>query len=251
MVPGAVDLRPGSSVRRRSGKSGSTRWLMRTASTQPCDMSLGKSNIDERSDYIELPTGFFTADGVWFHTSEANLREFAGPVIDRLGLYRLFQEATAWNRSPVTLTLLLLAILLHVMSAPAAALFSLGVFFIWSTYHSHVVVLGLVRAFLYVGKPPVQAVIYIVSLSLLGLAGSYLSVLVGLALFILLRWGIVDSVYVRLEKLISGAPSSIPSQDRILRALLLRYAVAGGDSLASTESYETRIMEIWKRGKNR
>ncbi len=213
-------------------------------------MSNRKTTHDSDSDFIELPTGIFTADGVWFHTSEEHLRDFAAPVIDRIGLFRLFQEATAWNRSPVTLTILVLAVLLHVLPAIPAVMVSLGVYFIWRTYHAHAVILWLVRVALFLGKPSIQAVVYVISLSILGLAGVYVSVGIGLVLFVLLRWGIVDMVYVRLEKLISGTISSIPLPDRILRALLLRYAVSGGDSLASTESYETRIMEIWERGNN-
>jgi hypothetical protein len=201
------------------------------------------------SDFVELPTGIFTAEGIWFHTSESLLRDFAGTAVDRKGLSTLFREAAAWFRSSGTVAVLYLAVALHWLPVTAAAISSIVIFLLWRSFFSHFVLVPLVRASIMLGRPLVQGIVYIVSLSLLGIEGAYAGLIVGLAGFVLYRWGIVEWLFSRLKTLFPGEESPLPLPDRILRALLLRYTVAFGEVNPSIEEYEAKIIEIWQRGK--
>ena len=66
--------------------------------------------------FVDTPEGIFTASGVWFRTREASLYAYAGPVFDHEPLPRLLTQAEVWLRSPQTLALWLLPLLLFTMS---------------------------------------------------------------------------------------------------------------------------------------
>ena len=78
--------------------------------------------------FVDTPEGIFTASGVWFRTREASLHAYAGLVFDREPLTRLLTQAELWLRSPLTLTLWLLPLLLFVITPLQAVLAALVVY---------------------------------------------------------------------------------------------------------------------------
>ena len=62
--------------------------------------------------YVDTPAGLLSADGTHYRTTEPLLREYAGPVVEAVGLGTLLQRAGVWLRSPQTITTLLLPVLL-------------------------------------------------------------------------------------------------------------------------------------------
>ena len=43
----------------------------------------------EAPTFVDMPNGIFTASGVWFHVREADLQEWAGPVLESRPVERL------------------------------------------------------------------------------------------------------------------------------------------------------------------
>ncbi len=83
--------------------------------------------------FVDTPEGIYTASGVWFRTREDSLYAYAGPVFDREPLARLFTQAEVWLRSPMTLALWLLPLLLFMLSPLQAALAALVVYVGWES----------------------------------------------------------------------------------------------------------------------
>ena len=208
-----------------------------------------RARSSDPDGWVELPTGIFTADGIWFHTTERALREYAEEVVVKIGLGTLVFQAGSWLRSADSATAILLAILLLLTTPPIAILLSIGFYIFWDAYSPEMVFIPLVRLLSVLSKAAVQGVLYVIIVSWLGAGGETFAAIVGLAGFILLRWGLVRKALGSLSAKLSHEVKTIPKQDLILRKLIVRYAIAMRITLSSTEAFESRILEIWNRGK--
>ena len=65
--------------------------------------------------YIDTPAGIISADGTRYHTTEPLLRDYAGSVLDAVGLATLVRQAGVWLRTPQTLAVLAFPLLLLVL----------------------------------------------------------------------------------------------------------------------------------------
>jgi len=206
-----------------------------------------KDALEGTEDFVELPTGIFTSSGIWFHTSEDYLREFANEVIDRVGFKNVLKQAATWVNSQEAVCAICLLGFLFVMDPVAALALALVVYFLWFVWSPLFVAPGLSKAVAICSSSLLQGALFIVGLSVLGRDGQILAVGVGLLGFFLIRWGIFRWIVVTgLSRTNSGA---LPREDRILRTLLVRHAVSMGITLPSLEPFENRIREIWLRGK--
>ena len=206
---------------------------------------------ETRSDnvFVELPTGIFTASGVWFHTSEASLREFALEVVELIGLEKLLDDAIVWTRSSDAVAALTFIASLEALGPVAAVLIGLLSFYFWYTFIPVLVSPMFTPVMRVLGSVAFQGLVYIVVLSLIANAGNPIASIVGLGWFLSLRWGLIAKGVVALSKKIGEA--ELPKPDAVLRSLIIRYAIGRKITLASTESFENRIHEIWQRGKRK
>jgi hypothetical protein len=195
-----------------------------------------------------LPAGIFTADGVWFHTSESALREFAGEVIEQIGMGKLLMTAGAWLRSADTVGALSLALFLLIMHPVVAVLLAFAIYITWDVLSPSFAFILLVRAVRALSGAAFQGVLFVIVLSWLGMNDQVLGAILGLVCFVLLRWGLARNAVSRLEERYAGG-DMIPKADRVLRGLLIRHALALGITLPPTAVLEERILEIWSRGK--
>lgn len=209
------------------------------------------TSLKESAGWAELPTGIFTADGIWFHTTEAALREFAEEVVEKIGVGPLVMQAGIWLRSADAAGALALAILLLVTTPLIAVLVSLLLYVLWEILSPTFVIVPVVRLFSVLSSAAFQGLLFVVVISWLGMNGHTTGAVVGLLAFILLRWGIVRKIVSKsvIEQI--RTKQKLPDQDRILRSLVVRHAIALRISLPATESYEKRILEIWNRGKRK
>jgi hypothetical protein len=210
-----------------------------------------KITSKEAAGWVELPTGIFTADGIWFHTTESALREFAEPVVEDVGLGPLLIGAGTWYRSADTAAAIALAVLLLLVPAPLALLLTVVLYLLWSAQAPTFVFIPLVRLFSTLSKAGIQGVLYVVVVSWLGMGGEYVGVAIGLAGFVLLRWGLARKALTRDRGLEPMSGTQLPRQDRILRNLVLRHAFRLHVTLPSTAAYENRIIEIWQSRKRK
>lgn len=208
-----------------------------------------RKRLRDDESWVELPTGIFTTDGIWFHTSEEALNEFAGEVVQQLGVGKLLSQAGSWLKSADAAAVLSLAAFLILMPPLPAVLITLAIFVGWEAFSATMVFVPVVRLFSVLSTAAFQGVLYVLCMSWLASGDQFTAAGVGLTGFVLFRWGVVRKLFAPMAKRLSGSLQSVPKPDRILRSLIIRYAISMRVTLSSTESFEQRIIEIWRRGK--
>jgi len=204
------------------------------------------TNADgEAHAYVDTPYGIMTAAGRWYHIPEADVREYAGAVLDHVSLDRLVQWADAWVDSPRTATLWLLPVLLWTMPAGwavgSAAVFYLG----WALVSPALPSVGAVRAASGLGHTLVQGVYYAVTLSTLAAVEQYAAVGTGLAAFVLFRWGIVGWVFGAVLRPLRRRLYPLPVTDQVLRGLIVRAALKYRVSVPQVDAITSDILDNW------
>ena len=201
------------------------------------------------TEYLDTPRGLFTASGIWFRTREASLRAWAGAVFEREPLAKLLADAERWLRSPQTVALWLLPVLLFVAGPLVAALATLAGYVGWRVVGPGLVSragLGLVRV---LDLVLLQALFYVFALSMLAAQDRFVAVGVGLGGFVLLRWGVLRWATEPLVRPLWQAFYRLPVPDHVLRALILRAALARGVRLPEFAPIERQIRANMPGGK--
>ena len=197
--------------------------------------------------FVDTPKGIFTASGVWFRTREESLYAYAGPVFDREPLARLFTQAEVWLRSPMVLALWLLPLLLLVLTPLQAALAVLVVYVGWESLGPSFVSRSVVRVFRVLDVVLLQALYFVLTLSVLAAQDRFTAVWVGLGGFILLRWGLVRMAAQPVVKRIWATLYAMPVPDQVLRSFIIRAAMKYRVSLPELDRIEQEVVENLKR----
>lgn len=202
------------------------------------------------SFFVSMPHGIFTAEGVWFHTTDALLREFSPEVIDHIGLERLLREASAWARFPSHAAIWMLLIFLLTATTRQATLGTLAVYVFLAIFGPGLVRPGGARLALRFSKPLFQGLAYVGALSFLAADGRLGATGAGLAGFVALRWGGVDAVLRPLARRAPGMRQTLPAPDRTLRNLIIRYAMQQGIHTQEVADMEAAMLRIWNYRKS-
>ncbi len=197
--------------------------------------------------FVDTPEGIFTASGVWFRTREDSLYAYAGPVFDREPLARLFTQAEVWLRSPMTLALWLLPLLLFMLSPLQAALAALVVYVGWESLGPSFVSRTVLGVFRVLDLVLLQAVYFVLTLSVLAAQEQFAALWVGLGGFILLRWSLVRMATQPVVKRIWATLYKMPVPDQVLRSFIIRAALKYRVSLPELDRIEQEIIENLKR----
>lgn len=202
-----------------------------------------------KTEFVDTPKGLFTAAGVWFLTREALLEDYAGPVLEREPLPRLLAQAEMWLRSAQTLALWALPLLLFAMPPMPAALAALVIYVAWRSLGPSFVARPLVSVFRVLDVVLLQALYYVFTLSVLAAQDQIAALGVGLAGFVLLRWGLVQWATQPLVRWIWRSLYRLPVPDQVLRSLIVRAALKHRLSLPELDRMEQAIVDIWTRNK--
>ncbi len=197
--------------------------------------------------FVDTPEGIYTASGVWFRTREDSLYAYAGPVFDREPLARLFMQAEVWLRSPMTLALWLLPLLLFMLSPLQAALAVLVVYVGWESLGPSFVSRTVSGVFRVLDLVLLQALYFVLTLSILAAQEQLAALGVGLGGFILLRWSLVRMVTQPVVKRIWATLYKMPVPDQVLRSFIIRAALKYHVSLPELDRIEQEILENLKR----
>ncbi len=197
--------------------------------------------------FVDTPEGIFTASGVWFRTREASLHAYAGLVFDREPLTRLLTQAELWLRSPLTLTLWLLPLLLFVITPLQAALAALVIYIGWESLGPSFVSRSVVQVFRVLDLVLLQALYYVLAMSVLAAQQQFAMLWVGLGGFIVLRWGLVRMATQPVIKRIWATLYRMPVPDQVLRSFIIRAALKYRVSLPELDRMEQEILENLKR----
>ena len=195
------------------------------------------------ASFVDTPQGIFTASGTWFRTTEALLEEFAGPVLEREGIDRLTSMADRWLRSPATITIWLLPVLLWQLGVLPSLAIALGLYFllaIWGPLFIGYWVDPILRGLDYIA---LQALWYILALSFFALLDRFDLLAAGLTFFVMMRWGLVKKITDPLTLRVHQKLYSIPYPDQMLRSVVVRSAMKHGFTLPELEKMERSILE--------
>ena len=197
--------------------------------------------------FVDTPKGIFTASGVWFRTREDSLYAYAGPVFDHEPLPRLLTQSEVWLRSAQALALWLLPVALFVLTPVQAALAVLVIYVGWESLGPSFVSRSVLRVFRVLDVVLVQALYYVLTLSVLAAQDQFAALGVGLGGFILLRWGLVRMATQPVVKRIWATLYAMPVPDQVLRSFIIRAALKYRVSLPELDRIEQEIIDNLKR----
>ena len=203
----------------------------------------------ETPDYVDTPAGLLSADGTHYRTTEPLLREYAGPVVEAVGLGALLKSAGVWLRSAQTLAVVLLPALLWVLPWWAAAGVALVLYALWAAVAPGIASPAPVPVFRVLENPIVQGVLYVGVLSAFAASGRFGAVWTGVAGFVAFRLGLAGVALRPVVEPIRRSLHPLPPADQTLRTLIVRAALKRGQTLPGIDAIEDRVRQFWRREK--
>lgn len=197
------------------------------------------------STYVDTPYGLMTENGRWYHIPEGDAREYAGAVLDHVSLDRLVQWADAWVESPRTVTIWLLPLLLWSLPTAWAAGSALVLYVGWALASPAFPAVGGVRVASWLGHPIGQGLYYVATLSVFAAVEQYAAVGVGLAAFVVFRWGVVGWAAQQGLRPLQRALYPLPVTDQVLRGLIVRAALKYRVSVPQVDALTKEVVENW------
>lgn len=209
------------------------------------DKISSSASEDEPPTYVDTPYGLMTAAGRWYHIPEDDVREYAGAVLDHVSLNRLVQWADAWVDSPRTVTLWLLPALLWGLPVLWATGGAVALYVAWAVVSPAWPSVGGARAASGLSHAVVQGLYYVATLSVFAAVEQYAAVGVGLAAFVLFRWGVVGWVFQRVLRPLRRTLYPLPVTDQVLRGLIVRAALKYRVSVPQVDALTSDIIDNW------
>jgi hypothetical protein len=195
--------------------------------------------------FVNTPYGMVTAAGRWYHIPEEQARDYAGEVLNHISLEDLVERADLWIDSPRTVALWLLPLLLWGLSPVWAVGATAGLYLGWALASPAVPSLWGTRAVRLLSSTLAQGGYYTVVLSLFAMADRFAAVGVGLAAFVLFRWGIVDWAVRGGLRALRRRLYPLPVTDQILRGLMVRAALKHRVSVPQVDAITQDILDNW------
>lgn len=195
--------------------------------------------------YIDTPYGILTASGRRYHVTEEDVEDYAGPVLEHVSLEQLLQWADVWLGSATTIALWALPLLLWGVSPTWGGASAVGLYVVWRAASPALPSLMGVRVLSWLDHVLVQGLYYVLVLSALAAAQQYLAVGIGLAGFVLLRWGLVQWAFGYLLNPLSRVLYPLPVADQVLRGLIVRVALKHRLSLPHLDEITRDILKNW------
>jgi len=182
-------------------------------------------NSSSSPPYVDTPYGILTEGGRWYHVTEENVQEYAGAVLDHVSLEQLLQWADTWVDSARPVVLWCLPLMLWALPPVWALVGAIGLFVGWALLSPALPSLLAVRTVSGLEHVLAQALFYVFAMSAFAAAEMYAAVGVGLAGFILLRWGIWEWAVGYVVRPIQRLLYPLPVADQVLRGLIVRVAL--------------------------
>ena len=195
--------------------------------------------------FVNTPYGMVTAAGRWYHIPEEQARDYAGEVLDYISLEDLVERADLWIDSPRTVALWLMPLVLWALSPVWAVAATAGLYLGWALASPAVPSLWGTRAVRLLSSTLAQGGYYTVVLSLFAMADRFAAVGVGLAAFVLFRWGIVDWAVRGGLRALRRRLYPLPVTDQILRGLMVRAALKHRVSVPQVDAITQDILDNW------
>ena len=208
---------------------------------------MGTSNIRTAdSVFVETPQGIFTASGVWFATTRDALETYASEVLAHEPIEQLIERAGVWLRSPETLAVWLLPLIMLSIPPWPAALSVITGYIAWKTLGPSAVSRAVERVFSIMDRVWLQGAYYVGILSYFAAINQFALVWTGLVGFVVIRWGLLSRIVQPLVLLMQGSLYDMPVPDQVLRAFIIRAAMAHRVSLPHLDRMERQISDTFR-----
>ncbi len=212
-------------------------------------MTKKKGQSETPQQFIDTPAGMFTTSGNWFHISSDGLKKYAPGLFEVKSVGEIIRDTEAWIRSSDSLAILLFFVLLLTTNLSTAGLVSLIFLPLWHLNKSALVSPAASTLIRVLDKEFVVVLVAVVALSLLGINEAYYELIVGFLFFFLFKFGWyrkgIDRVYPKFK---SGG---LTLNDRLLRMLVLKYALAEGANVKEVEKMEHDFLKLIREQQNK
>ncbi len=198
--------------------------------------------VDKNATFIEMPGGIFTASGNWFHTNEETLKGYAGPVLEREPFERLLGVAEIWLRSPSTIVLWSVPVLLWKLGVWPALGIGIVLYLLWSLWTPVLTNMTITPVLKIMDNVLAQALFYILGMSWFAMIEQFWLMGVGLVVFILVRWGIVAKVFGAVVEKARSRMYAVPFADQVLKSVIVHSAMKHRVSLPELDNMERFIL---------
>lgn len=204
-----------------------------------------ETSADDLPTYVDTPYGILTATGEWYHVTEADLRDYAGEVLEYVPLDTLLEWADIWIRSARAVTLWALPGLLWIFSPLPAAASALGLYVGWKVFSPAMTNVTALRVVGWMENVVLQGLYYTFALSTIAVLGGTAKTIVGLAAFILFRFGAVQWALLPLLRPLWRNLYPLPAADQVLRSLIIRIALKHRLELSQLDTMTREILDNW------
>lgn len=201
-----------------------------------------KTDQKNKPYFVETPVGIFTMKGNWFHTSLEKMKQYAPGLMDLYSQERLIKDAESWTKSADSVALILFMGLTYFINAYVAAVITLIFFPFWHFNKSAFVSYAATKIVKLLNYEFVVILITVAVLSVKGMNGDYIQLILGFIYFFFLKFGwlrkIVDKWYDSRHKVVT-------LNDRVLKMIILKYAYKEGITVEEISSWESDIFDLY------
>ncbi|MEM8485643.1 MAG: hypothetical protein AAF564_08835 [Bacteroidota bacterium] len=197
---------------------------------------------DKDASFIETPNGIFTAAGHWFHTTIADLKQYAEPVLAHRSIDWLLNMAARWLGSPKTLMLWSIPPLLWTLGVLPTLGIAVAVYLLFAIWGPVLTSLTVSPVLRLLDQVWAQGLFYVIGMSWFAINDQFLLMGIGLVLFIVIRWGLVDQLFKPLLDKVHARMYAVPYPDQVLKSVIVRAAMKHRVSLPELDEMERFIL---------
>lgn len=206
----------------------------------------GKKKHNNTPYFVETPAGIFTLAGNWFHTTKANISQYAPGLMDNFSLEKLIKDAEVWVRSADSITLVLFMLIAYLLNGYIAAIVALLFLPFWHYNKSAFVSYGLTGILKIFDVEFVVVLISVAVLSVKGMNGLYIELGIGFFFFFILKFGWYRKA---INKWLEPKDKSVTLNDRVLKMIILKYALHEGITPDEISKWEADIRDLMVKRK--
>ena len=191
-------------------------------------------------------TGRFilTDHGTVYRSSEASLNEYAPGLLDRVSLGRVLEESDMWLRLPVDLSLWVLPVGLLQGGPWIGATGMVSMYFAAAVLTPSGFSVYAVPVVRLLDRVVLQALYFILTLSIMAQTGRFPELWTGVAGFVVLRWSLLSRVLEPVVERATRALYRMPVADQVLRSVIIKHAIRLGISIPSLSSIEDDVRSL-------
>lgn len=172
---------------------------------------------------LETPFSTVTSGGHWFHATRETVNEYVPGLLKKHSFESLISKAVTWIDSADSLAMLLYFGLAFITETWIAAVIAFLFHYWW--YHKKSAFVNIVfeTPVRLLNSEILQILVAAVALSYMGISGMYLAVTIGIIYFFLFKVSLLRRLWDKFDS--AGKGDKLPLNDRVLKMVLVRYAV--------------------------